>query len=82
LSQLNAVPQTKQATRAFKRHKGFSTLIKVFGSGLCWKARGEGESDEWEVREVQRMEGVRIGLESLAWALCDHENRKVFDVSV
>ena len=81
LSQLNVVPQTKAATRAFKRHRGFPTLIRVFGSGFSWKPRPQGESEEWEVKDVQRMEGIRIGLETLGWALGDHENRKVFDVS-
>jgi hypothetical protein len=52
----------------------------VFGKGLRWKARGDGDGEEWEVREVQRMEGVRIGMETLGWALSDRENRAVFEV--
>ena len=82
LSQIHAVPQSKQATRAFKRHKGFPTLIQVFKDGLAWKPRGQDEGEEWEVKEVQRMEGVRIGLETLGWALGDYENRKTFDVGI
>ena len=81
LSQINLVPQTAAATGSFRRHRGFAVLTRVFGQGLAWKPRGDGDAEEWEVREVLRMEGVRVGLETLGWALSDRDNRAVFEVS-
>jgi hypothetical protein len=42
----------------------------------------EGRDEEWQVREVQRLEGVRLGFEVLAWAVGDREGATYFDVSV
>lgn len=82
LSQLNGVPLTRHSSGSFRRHRGFEVLQKVFEEGLAWKERTDLGEEERQVEEVQRMEGVRIGLETLAWALRDRENRKAFDVSV
>lgn len=81
LSQINLVPQTATATGSFRRHKGFAVLTRVFGQGFRWLPRSIDDGEEWEVREVQRMEGVRVGLETLGWALSDRENRTTFEAS-
>jgi hypothetical protein len=42
----------------------------------------EGLGEEMQqVMEVQRIEGIRLALECLAWALNDRQNVQVFQVS-
>ncbi|WRT68074.1 uncharacterized protein IL334_005049 [Kwoniella shivajii] len=75
LSQLISIPGHFLSRRAFRRHTGFRTLLLCLGDGLAWSSKEElkpiPSEEEWQVREVQRMEGVRLALEVLAWALGD-----------
>lgn len=80
-SQILSVPSTSRSLRAFRRHRGFEILLSSFGAGLEYKSECEGEEEEQQVREVQRWEGVRLGLEVLAWSLGDRESLRYFQVS-
>ncbi|WVQ84943.1 hypothetical protein IAT38_007106 [Cryptococcus sp. DSM 104549] len=79
-SQLLSIPGDFYSRRAFRRHTGIRTLLIALGEGLAWLPKKDGASDEeWQVREVQRMEGVRLGLEVLAWALGDRQGEAYFE---
>ncbi|WVR06613.1 hypothetical protein IAU60_003645 [Kwoniella sp. DSM 27419] len=82
-SQLLSVPGHFLSRRAFRRHTGFRTVLLVLSEGLAWTSREDAGSssseEEWQVREVQRMEGVRLVLETLAWALADRQGAVQFE---
>ncbi|WWD18748.1 hypothetical protein CI109_103202 [Kwoniella shandongensis] len=82
-SQLLSVPGDFHSRRAFRRHAGFRTLLTVLGESLVWTVKpkeGEGSNEEaWQVREVQRMEGIRLCLEVLAWAVGDRHGESHFE---
>jgi len=51
-------------------------------TGLSWKpTTNETQDEEAQVMEVQRMEGVRLAFEVLAWAMGDRESDVHFEVS-
>lgn len=71
-----------ESRRAFRRHGGFKLLVHTLGDGLEWKPAEKGEDqDFYQVKEVQRMEGVRLAFEVLAWAQGDRESSAHFEVS-
>nr|XP_019045287.1 hypothetical protein I302_05676 [Kwoniella bestiolae CBS 10118]OCF24217.1 hypothetical protein I302_05676 [Kwoniella bestiolae CBS 10118] len=82
-SQLLSIPSHFLSRRAFRRHTGFRTLLLSLSEGLAWTSK-EGlktalSEEEWQVREVQRMEGVRLAFEVLAWALGDRQGELHFE---
>jgi len=49
---------------------------------LGWKpAENQKPEEEVQVMEVQRMEGVRLAFEVLAWGMGDREGASFFEVS-
>jgi hypothetical protein len=72
-----SIKPREESLRAFRRHRGFSTIINTLGMKLAWKA---GQEDE--VAEVQRMEGIRLAFEVLAWAMQDRRSALFFEVSI
>ena len=66
----------EESLGAFRRHRGFSTIINTLGTKLAWRS----EQDD-EVAEVQRMEGIRLAFEVLAWAMQDRRSALFFEVS-
>jgi hypothetical protein len=70
-----------ESLRAFRRHRGFSTIMNTLGSKLAWN-NAEGTSEgEKQVKEVQRTEGIRLAFEVLAWAMQDRRSALFFEVS-
>jgi len=67
----------EESLRAFRRHRGFSSIINTLGTKLAWRS----EQDD-EVAEVQRMEGIRLAFEVLAWAMQDRRSALFFEVSI
>jgi hypothetical protein len=58
-------------------------LVHTLGDGLEWKSATEGEDQEfYQVKEVQRMEGIRLAFEVLGWAQGDRESSAHFEVSL
>ncbi|ODN93441.1 hypothetical protein L198_05306 [Cryptococcus wingfieldii CBS 7118] len=79
-SDLLSVPGSFHSRRAFRRHTGFRTLFIVLGENLAWKAMPtEADKEEWEVREVQRKEAIRLAFEVLGWALGDRLGEAHFE---
>jgi hypothetical protein len=82
-SQILSVPGHSRSRRAFARHGGFDILREAFEIGLAHVGRtGEQTEEEAQVGEVQRTEGVRLGLEVLDWATGDRESRACFEVRI
>jgi hypothetical protein len=69
-----------ESLRAFRRHRGFSTIMNTLSSRLAWKMDQEISEGEKQVAEVQRMEGIRLALEVLAWAMQDRKSALFFEV--
>ncbi|WVQ96281.1 hypothetical protein IAU59_003385 [Kwoniella sp. CBS 9459] len=81
-SQLVSVPSHFISRRAFRRHTGFRTMYLALSEGLAHTSRdvhGSISEEEWQVREVQRMEGIRLVFEALAWALGDRQGEAAFE---
>ncbi|WVF68754.1 hypothetical protein IAT40_003526 [Kwoniella sp. CBS 6097] len=81
-SQLVSVPSHFISRRAFRRHTGFRTIYLALSEGLAYTSRdthGTISEEEWQVREVQRMEGIRLVFEVLAWALGDRQGEAAFE---
>ena len=54
--------------------------MNTLGSKLAWRT-GHGASEaESQVAEVQRMEGIRLAFEVLAWAMQDRKSALFFEV--
>ena len=82
MSHLHSIPGHYQSRLAFRRHKGFETLLTVFRIGLVGKpARSETSDEDAQVMEVRRIEGVRLAFELLAWATGDRAGATFFEVS-
>jgi hypothetical protein len=65
----------------FRRQRGLAILRHVISARLAWKAQEDGAgNDEYQVGEVQRIEGVRLALEVLSWAFQDRDSRLAFKV--
>ncbi|ADV25860.1 hypothetical protein I305_04819 [Cryptococcus gattii E566] len=74
-AELLSLPSDFYTRRAFRRHQGVRTLFLALNDGLAWKPKGEETpEEEWQVKEVQRKEGVRLAFEVLSWALGDRRN--------
>lgn len=71
-----------EALRSFRRHRGFSTIINTLGRKLVWKHDDQVGEEERQVLEVQRMEGIRLAFEVLAWAQQDRRSALFFEVSL
>jgi len=69
-----------ESLRAFRRHRGFSTIMNTLGSKLAWRTGHETGEAESQVAEVQRMEGIRLAFEVLAWAMQDRKSALFFEV--
>ncbi|WWC96475.1 hypothetical protein V866_003343 [Kwoniella sp. B9012] len=82
-SQLLSIPCHFISRRAFRRHTGFRTLLLSLSEGLAWTSKEDSKAtlneEEWQVREIQRMEGVRLALEVLAWSLGDRQGELHFE---
>nr|XP_018262052.1 uncharacterized protein I303_05067 [Kwoniella dejecticola CBS 10117]OBR84210.1 hypothetical protein I303_05067 [Kwoniella dejecticola CBS 10117] len=82
-SQILSIPCHFLSRRAFRRHTGFRTLLLCLSDGLAWRGKDDLKpaltEEEWQVREVQRMEGVRLAFEVLAWALGDRQGELQFE---
>ncbi|OCF40285.1 hypothetical protein I317_05918 [Kwoniella heveanensis CBS 569] len=81
LSQLVSVPSHFISRRAFRRHTGFRTIYLALSDGLAYTSRESHANiseEEWQVREVQRMEGIRLVFEVLAWAVGDRQGEAAF----
>ncbi|WWC88365.1 uncharacterized protein L201_003276 [Kwoniella dendrophila CBS 6074] len=82
-SQLLSIPGHFLSRRAFRRHTGFRTLLLTLSEGLVWTSKEDSKQplseQEWQVREVQRMEGIRLAFEVLAWALGDRHGEAQFE---
>lgn len=70
-----------ESLRAFRRHRGFSTIMNTLGSKLAWKPDTGASEAETQVAEVQRTEGIRLAFEVLAWAMQDRKSALFFEVS-
>nr|ODN91829.1 hypothetical protein L203_01081 [Cryptococcus depauperatus CBS 7841] len=78
-SQLLTIPGDYYSLRAWRRHNGIQILLLALSKGLCWKPRGENMGEEqYQVLEVQRMEGIRLAFEVLGWALGDRLGEAYF----
>jgi len=56
--------------------------MNTLGSRLAWKMDQDNSNGEKQVAEVQRMEGIRLALEVLAWAMQDRKSALFFEVSL
>ena len=56
--------------------------MNTLGSRLAWKMDQDTNDGEKQVAEVQRMEGIRLALEVLAWAMQDRKSALFFEVSL
>jgi len=56
--------------------------MNTLGSRLAWKMDQDNSDGEKQVAEVQRMEGIRLALEVLAWAMQDRKSALFFEVSL
>lgn len=56
--------------------------MKSLGSNLAWKTDHATSEGEKQVAEVQRMEGIRLAFEVLAWAMQDRTSALFFEVSI
>ena len=56
--------------------------MNTLGSRLAWKMDQDTSDGEKQVAEVQRMEGIRLALEVLAWAMQDRKSALFFEVSL
>lgn len=56
--------------------------MNTLGSRLAWKMDQNTSDGEKQVTEVQRMEGIRLALEVLAWAMQDRKSALFFEVSL
>jgi hypothetical protein len=56
--------------------------MNTLGSRLAWKMDQGTSEGEKQVAEVQRMEGIRLALEVLAWAMQDRTSALFFEVSL
>jgi hypothetical protein len=54
--------------------------MNTLGSRLAWKMDQEISDGEKQVAEVQRMEGIRLAFEVLAWAMQDRKSALFFEV--
>ena len=54
--------------------------MNTLGSRLAWKMDQDTSDGERQVAEVQRMEGIRLALEVLAWAMQDRKSALFFEV--
>jgi hypothetical protein len=82
-SQILSITSKIETRRAFRRHGGFKLLLKIIEDRLAWKSAAQGEDADFaQVKEVQRMEGVRLAFELLAWAQGDRDGEASFRVSL
>lgn len=80
-AQLLSIPSDFYTRQAFRRHHGTRTLFLALNDGLAWEPKEEEISEEeWQVKEVQRKEGVRLAFEVLSWALGDRVSKAHFEV--
>lgn len=80
-AELLSIPSDFYTRRAFRRHQGARTLFLALNDGLAWEPKGEETpEEEWQVKEVQRKEGVRLAFEVLSWALGDRVSKAHFEV--
>lgn len=80
-AQLLSIPSDFYTRRAFRRHLGARTLFLALNDGLAWEPKEEETpEEEWQVKEVQRKEGVRLAFEVLSWALGDRVSKAHFEV--
>ena len=56
--------------------------MNTLGSRLAWKMDLDNSEGEKQVAEVQRMEGIRLAFEVLAWAMQDRKSALFFEVSL
>ena len=56
--------------------------MNTLSSRLAWKMDQDTSDGEKQVAEVQRMEGIRLALEVLAWAMQDRKSALFFEVSL
>jgi len=56
--------------------------MNTLASRLAWKMDQDSSDAEKQVAEVQRMEGIRLALEVLAWAMQDRKSALFFEVSL
>jgi hypothetical protein len=54
--------------------------MNTLGSRLAWKMDQDTSEGEEQVAEVQRMEGIRLAFEVLAWAMQDRKSALFFEV--
>ncbi|AFR98636.2 hypothetical protein C343_06613 [Cryptococcus neoformans C23] len=79
-AQLLSIPSDFYTRQAFRRHHGTRTLFLALNDGLAWEPKEEEISEEeWQVKEVQRKEGVRLAFEVLSWALGDRVSKAHFE---
>lgn len=55
--------------------------MNTLGSSLAWKTDNDVSDGQKQVAEVQRMEGIRLAFEVLAWAMQDRKSALFFEVS-
>lgn len=80
-AELLSIPSDFYTRRAFRRHQGARTLFLALNDRLAWEPKGEETlEEEWQVKEVQRKEGVRLAFEVLSWALGDRVSKAHFEV--
>jgi len=56
--------------------------MNTLGSRLAWKMDQDTSEGEKQVAEVQRIEGIRLAFEVLAWAMQDRKSALFFEVSL
>jgi len=56
--------------------------MNTLGSRLAWKMDQDTNDGEKQVAEVQRIEGIRLAFEVLAWAMQDRKSALFFEVSL
>jgi hypothetical protein len=54
--------------------------MNTLGSRLAWKMDQDTSDGEKQVAEVQRIEGIRLAFEVLAWAMQDRTSALFFEV--
>ncbi|KAK4689020.1 hypothetical protein P7C73_g1097, partial [Tremellales sp. Uapishka_1] len=80
-SQFLSLPSRMVTCRAFRRHGGFRVLMATLQHGLTYHATDTKEpEEEFQVKEVQRFEGIRLWFEVLAWAMGDRDGNSYFEL--
>nr|XP_019013052.1 uncharacterized protein I206_02549 [Kwoniella pini CBS 10737]OCF51833.1 hypothetical protein I206_02549 [Kwoniella pini CBS 10737] len=82
-SQILSIPCHFLSRRALRRHTGFRTILLCLSDGLVYTSQEDTKpplsEEEWQVREVQRTEGIRLAFEVIAWALGDRQGELQFE---